>query len=190
MSWNKPDSDSPRTGPVQPIRPLASFYVRIEGEESGPYPTQALRKVPRFTLQTPLREIGSAEWKPAFLVIDLPTYFADSTPRDPAAVAAARAQIDEILSFYPRARRSTTRRGTGRIFFWALPCLGAFAFYFFSGRVSLWRDPVIRAAVRQSRYGHPLRHLLNLFPVKKIIAKKTFSRDRQSLPSADDLLGR
>lgn len=73
MTWR----EGQPSGPEVDLRSAAGirYYMLSGGHACGPYRLEELRRLPGFTLQTPLRISPSHDWKPAFSVIDIRAYF-------------------------------------------------------------------------------------------------------------------
>jgi hypothetical protein len=84
-----------------------SYLVQMDGRQLGPYTIQQLQRIPRFTLQTPLRPSAGADWKPAFQVLDLKAYFARAPRANSFNQAIARNELQAAIS----ARRAPAPRG-------------------------------------------------------------------------------
>jgi hypothetical protein len=72
MEW------APSSADATTLLPLPTYYVSIQGQTKGPYRTEYLRRIPGFTLQTPVRLSPLDPWKPAFTTINLKAYFSGS----------------------------------------------------------------------------------------------------------------
>jgi hypothetical protein len=79
-----------------------SFHAWIDGRIQGPYRTVELCRLAGFTLQTPVRPMGSAVWTPAFTVIDLKAYAHPAS--QPMSGVPTAAQIFEEIVTRPLGR--------------------------------------------------------------------------------------
>ncbi len=70
------------------------YEVLIGDKVHGPIETQALRTAPGFMLSTPVRAVGDNEWRPAYQVINLKTYF---------KVSSKPPEDDPFSTLFPRS---------------------------------------------------------------------------------------
>jgi len=87
-----------RPKPVEdfPFYSGPQYYVKMGGQPQGPYTIDKLRRVPGFTLQSPLCLTPNGEWKPAFTVVDLKAYLATPTKSNTWDQAMARAEQERV----------------------------------------------------------------------------------------------
>jgi hypothetical protein len=80
-----------------PATLLPQYFVKLAGKTQGPMPVNALRKLPGFTLQTPVQLQGSDSWSPAFQAIDLKIYF-NNPVRDSFQSQQSLSRVTDLLT--------------------------------------------------------------------------------------------
>jgi hypothetical protein len=93
---------------AEAVRPplVSTYYLQFDGQEYGPYTTQQLQRLPRFTLGTPVRDAAGGSWRPAFQVLDLKAYFSRTPPATSYEKAAAMGGIQAALGSRAKSKRS------------------------------------------------------------------------------------
>src|SRR5688572_19330780 len=68
------DFDTPTSETVLPEK-VTMYRVHVGRRIYGPVRVEDFKRIPGFTLQTPIAPVGTEHWKPAYKAINLQHYF-------------------------------------------------------------------------------------------------------------------
>ncbi len=91
-------------------RLVCCYRVNMDGQVVGPYPLHNLRRLPGFTLQTPVQLEGTNEWNPAFQVLDLKAYFANPVRTSFEQTAAPQQSLNLMIKGFDSASLPPVKR--------------------------------------------------------------------------------
>jgi len=92
------------------------FRVRIGARIYGPARIEDFKRIPGFTLQSPIAPLGTDEWRPAYQMINLQKYFnysVDNSYTQQDSATAVKTLMDGprgVFSYSPKRRMGITSR--------------------------------------------------------------------------------